>query len=108
MPRHDEGCLHEEDFKRLEGLVTKVFEKMDAFLTEMHAAMVADAVRSEKMNQLERDLNNISGSLRGAKDDIKALGYWRQRFEGGVKVMLAIPILCTVITTAFAIYHVVK
>lgn len=96
--------MHEEDFKRLEGLVTKVFEKMDNFLTEMHLAMVADAVRAEKLSQLERDLNNISGSLRGAKADIKLISDWRQRFEGGIKAMLAVPVFCTVLTTGVAVY----
>jgi len=99
-----QACLHEDDFKRLELLVTKVFARMDSFLAEMHGSMVADAVREEKIARLEKDLCNLGSSLRKSKDEVKVLSDWRQRFEGGVHVMLAIPVLCTLVTTGIAIY----
>jgi hypothetical protein len=99
-----QACLHEDDFKRLESLVTKVFEKMDNFLAELHGSMIADAVREEKVARLEMDLSNLSTSLKKSKDEVKVLSDWRQRFEGGVRAMLAIPVFCTLVTTCIAIY----
>ena len=103
MP-HPDKCLHEDDFRRLEDLVTKVFSKMDSFLTEIHQVMVKEAVRDEKLATLERSLDQAYQSIRSLKADVKDLGNWRQRFEGGIKVMLAIPVFCTILTTAFAIH----
>lgn len=104
MPQHNGACLHEDDFKRLESLVTEVFRKMDLFLSEMHSAMVSDAVRAEKLAQFERDIDRAFNDMRAISREIKVLSDWRQRFEGGIKVMLAIPVLCTVLTAGIAIY----
>lgn len=101
---HPEDCLHEEDFRRLEVLVTKVFEKMDSFLSDMHGVMVKEAVRDEKILQLDKALDNAHRSIREVKEKLQTLGDWRQRFEGGIKVMLAIPVACSLLTTAIAVY----
>lgn len=97
-------CFHEEDFNRLEKLVTKVFERMDSFLEEIHAIVIADTERQGKMNQLERDLDRAFSDLRSVTYDVKVMSEWRQRFEGGVKILLAVPVGCTVITTCIALY----
>lgn len=105
--KHD-NCIHEDDFRRLEGLVTKVFDKMDKFLEDIHGVVVSDTARQSKITQLERDVDRAFSEIREVATKACELGDWRQRFEGGVKVMLAIPVLCTVITTGVAIYQMVS
>lgn len=103
MPQH-ESCIHEDDFRRLESLVTKVFDKMDKFLEDIHGVVVNDTARQSKVDQMARDIDRAFHDIRKVVEKIGELSDWRQRFEGGVKVMLAIPILCTVITTGVALY----
>lgn len=125
MPEHNE-CLHEADFKRLESLVEKVFDKMDVFIGEMRSLMISEARRQEKIEQIERDINDFHGRVRMTKeqiqvvdsglklevksvdDKVQVISDWRQRFEGGVKVMLAIPIFCAILTTCIAIYKMMQ
>lgn len=97
-------CFHEDDFARLEKLVTKVFERMDTFLEEIHTVVVADVKRQGKIVQIERDLDRAFLDLRSVITEVKVISDWRQRFEGGIKVMLAIPVLCTIVTTCVALY----
>jgi hypothetical protein len=103
-----ETCLHEADITWLKKLATEVFEKIDKLIEAIHGVTVSDALRQGKVDQNERDLDRAFGDIRTISDDLKILNEWRQRFEGGVKVMLAIPVLCTVITAAIAIYKLLE
>jgi hypothetical protein len=100
----DHTCFHEDDFVRMEKLVTKVFGRMDTFIEEIHTVIVTDTVRQGKIAQLERDLDRAFTDLRSLGADLKILWDWRQRFEGGVRVMLAIPVVCTIVTALISIY----
>jgi len=108
MEMAGEKCLRDEDFKRLDTLVTKVFEKMDRFMDGLHRSDMNDSVNSGKIVVLERDVQNAYNVVKQLKADFKEVSDWRQRFEGGIKVMLAIPVLCTIITTGFAIYSITR
>jgi len=107
MPNHTD-CLHEEDFKRLEKLVEKVFGKMDDFVDEMREVMISEAARGEQVKGIVKDLNAIGEKYRTLSVKMQDLSDWRQRFEGGIKVMMAIPVFCTVITTGIAIYKMMQ
>jgi len=114
MQRHDD-CMHEEDFKRLEGLVERVFSRMDVFLAEMRELMISEARRQEQMSNMDKeimhlrvdmtkDIDALGSKIRTVGERLQTLSDWRQRFEGGIKVMMAIPVFCTVVTTGVAIY----
>lgn len=99
---HD--CVHEDDFRRLESLVTRVFDKMDTFLDEIHTVMVADASRQEKILQNEKDIDRAFRDIREVTKTVASLVKWQQEFSGAIKVMFAIPVICTIITTIIAVY----
>lgn len=105
MPDHN--CFHEDDFKRLESMLVNVFGKMDKFIDELNVTIREDTRREERMNSLEKDVNRSFEEIRILRKDLKTISDWRQRFEGGIKVMLAIPVVCTIITTCIAIYKMV-
>jgi hypothetical protein len=90
-------CPRDRDFERLEELVSRVLERMDNFITELHEENIGSVV-------MRNDISYVKGSLADAKADIKSLNDWRQRFDGAVKIVVAIPILCTVLSTALAVY----
>jgi hypothetical protein len=100
----DHDCFHEDDFLRFESLVSKVFNKMDTFIGELHTILVADAVRQQKMDQLDRDVNRAFGDIRTHDINISTLRDWQTKFDGSLRVVLAIPIICTLITTGVALY----
>jgi len=104
----DGKCLHEGDFRRLDTLVTKVFEKMDRFIDDLHQARLADSVSAQHIEVLQQDVKMSFAMIRAIKDDFKVISDWRMKFEGAIKAMLAIPIMCTVITTGVAIYSILK
>ena len=104
----DGKCLHEDDFRRLNTLVTQVFEKMDRFIDDLHQARLADSVSAQHIEVLQQDVKMAFAMIRTIKDDFKVISDWRMRFEGAIKAILAIPIMCTVITTGIAIYSILK
>lgn len=105
---HDHDCIHDDDFARLESLISKVFGKMDEFIDEMHAIIVSDATRQARVDQHDRDIDRAFDEIRAIASDVKAIDKWKNRFDGGVKVMLAIPVLCAVITTTIAVYSLLR
>jgi hypothetical protein len=70
--------------------------------------MVSDTVRQGKIDQIERDMDRAFEEIRLTTKKVGDISDWRQRFEGGVKVMLAIPVFCTVLTTGVALYKMME
>lgn len=93
---HD--CSHEEDFKRLEGMLAQIFNKMDSFLTDLRQAAVGEAKYQERVNQLRQDTDALFDRLRSVEDKVVDFQKWQSEVKGMIKVGVAVPsVLATIL-----------
>lgn len=91
-------CTHEEDFKRLEGMLAQIFSKMDSFLTDLRQAAVGEAKYQERVTQLRKDVDSMFDRLRTAEEAIVELQKWKSEVGGMIKVGVAVPsVLATIL-----------
>lgn len=99
-----EPCRQEEAIREIRNAVTDMVIELRKVMQEMRETMVEDREHKTRIQHLEKGQDVLFKKTREHTEELRDLTSWQDRMDGSIKVVVAIPVLCTVVSTLAALW----
>lgn len=97
-------CEQEPQIKEIKGSMAALVAEFRGVATDIRDILLEDREHAIKIQQVEKNVDVLFTSQRTMKTDISGLRDWRNRLDGALKVFLAIPVACSLISVLVTCY----
>jgi hypothetical protein len=104
-------CTQEETIKEIKTSISDLVTELRGVMNEMRATLVEDREHRTRIQHLEKSQDVVFKRLRQIEDErmtstdraVAQLKEWQDRIQGGLKVIVAIPVVCSIISAVAAL-----
>ena len=104
-------CTQEETIREIKTSITDLVTELRGVMHEMRSTLVEDREHRTRIQHLEKSQDVVFKRLRQIEDErmastdraIAHLKEWQDRIHGGLKVIIGIPVVCSIISAVAAL-----
>ncbi|WP_305046329.1 hypothetical protein [Geoalkalibacter sp.] len=99
-----EPCQRDKDFEQIRLAMTDMVTELRKVMSELRETLLEDREHRMRIEHLEKGQDVLFKRSREHGDELRELCSWQDRVDGGLKVIVAIPVICSLISTLAALY----
>ncbi len=84
--------------------MTDMVTELRKVMSELRETLLEDREHRMRIEHLEKGQDVLFKRSREHGDELRELCSWQDRVDGGLKVIVAIPVICSLISTLAALY----